>query len=118
MLRNKLFSKITMKTIRQWLEELPEPYKSVALRNAEDDVSRAIDDNVEHMSVALSRGFIWRESPEGSAFWRSVFYHYLTSTPLPPYPSHLPKTKEQTIEELKANIAAMQAQLEKLEGGV
>jgi hypothetical protein len=56
-----------MKTIREWLEELPEPHRTQAINNAEK--YDMIDISVDSLIDAIGQGFIWRESPEGGNYW-------------------------------------------------
>lgn len=55
-----------MKTIKQWLEELPEPYRTQALENLKSDKYDSIE-------KALLNAFDWWNSPEGWNYW-SEFY--------------------------------------------
>ena len=62
----------SMKTILQWLNELPPGYRERALRNASDvDKSRPCN----YMSVAIDC-FVWDTTPEGEDFWGSIFDEY------------------------------------------
>lgn len=52
-----------MKTIKQWLEELPEPYRTQALENYERK-------QMSHsLSLALASAFHWHYTPEGWNYW-------------------------------------------------
>lgn len=53
------------KTIMEWLETLPEPFKSKALDNASDN----LDAMQPTLSAAIYHGFDWKQSPEGFSFW-------------------------------------------------
>ena len=55
------------KTIKQWLEELPEPYRSQALENMSEN------SEVESLCIAIMKAFDWDESPQGSKYWLSVY---------------------------------------------
>jgi hypothetical protein len=56
------------KTIRAWFMELPEPYRSQALENAD------VPDNITlRLSDALLRGFEWGSTPQGDTYWDSLF---------------------------------------------
>jgi len=98
-----------MKTIREWLEMLPEPYKSAAIKNAEEDDEDRLDCYVDTLSEAITQGFIWEMTLEGQDYWSELHYRNRLEEAI------TPKSKEQQIEELKANIAKMQAELDKLE---
>jgi len=58
-----------MKTIREWLEDLPEPYRGQALANM--DIQRPGDPGGERpcMRNAIETSFRWRDSIEGTVYW-------------------------------------------------
>lgn len=58
-----------MKTIKEHLQELPEPARTKALANMwwEDEDTRQ-----EHARDALYQAFNWSKSPEGYKYWREV----------------------------------------------
>ena len=55
-----------MKTIRQWLSELPEPYRTQSLDNLP---SKSNIEKVSSMQAALINGFEWDKSPQGTQYW-------------------------------------------------
>jgi len=57
------------KTIKEWLNELPEPYRSQAIENAENTESGCLDGVETSIFGALMGGFVWLESKEGSDYW-------------------------------------------------
>ena len=59
-----------MKTIKQHLETLPEPYREMALNNTPED--RLDDCHTHSIEATLMAAFIFRNTPEGSSFWHSV----------------------------------------------
>lgn len=65
-----------MKTIRQWFEELPEPYREKAIRNMEEQVltHKHIypDNKVYDQETALYSGFVWSSTEEGIEYWSDV----------------------------------------------
>lgn len=61
-----------MKTIREWLSELPEPYRSQAL-DYENQQSSCWDVLVKCKSDALSLGLVWWKTKEGYDYWDTVF---------------------------------------------
>lgn len=71
-----------MKTIEQWLNELPDGYRERALRNTPKHRLSLEDD---FLPEALNKAFSWADSQEGRDFWYKVYEHYDT-TPLPPLP--------------------------------
>lgn len=69
-----------MKTIKQWLETLPEPYRGQALANLEKEES---DHIVSSDCEAVNWAFNWGESPEGFEHWYAVYRHLKHGDPLP-----------------------------------
>jgi len=59
-----------MKTTKQWLESLNEPYKSEALSNMIKGVS---DAKVKTMSEALLTAFPWNHTKQGFQYWDELF---------------------------------------------
>jgi hypothetical protein len=55
------------KTIKQWLETLPEPYRGQALANLKNP--EQIDNS---LNGALKGAFVWETSAEGHAYWEEV----------------------------------------------
>ncbi len=70
-----------MKTVKEWLEELPDGYRERALGQMLD-----ADRVVYSMAHALTRSLSWISSNEGFDFWSDVRNHYLYGLPLPPLP--------------------------------
>lgn len=63
-----------MKTIKEWLQTLPEPYRGLALFNLKTvpmAVGRAAVP-MRSLADALFDAFFWDESPEGNTFWSEV----------------------------------------------
>lgn len=60
------------KTIKEYLETLPEPYKTAAINNVNKNI---IDDYCTTMFGALN-SFEWISSKEGEVYWNSL-YDYL-----------------------------------------
>ena len=56
-----------MKTIKEWLEELPEPYRSQALENAEKE--KSLEGLEPSLGQALLAGFRWSNTNQGHAYW-------------------------------------------------
>ena len=61
------------KTIEQWLQELPEPFREQAMSNMGPNEA---EKEVEYISVALGRGFYWHDTDEGWDYWNSLHHHY------------------------------------------
>lgn len=66
-----------MKTIKEWLSELPEPYKTEAIEEAE----RLSPDTLNHITDSLSdtvlKMFCWADSRQGEDYWDNVYLHHL-----------------------------------------
>lgn len=60
------------KPIREWLNELPYPIRSRAIRNAEDFRKPFLDKPEISLREAVLGAFIWHETPEGHEFWNAV----------------------------------------------
>ena len=63
-----------MKTIEEWLQELPVEYRDKALANLRP-TNRYLRGHI--LSAAICEAFYWRESPEGSDFWGKVYNQIL-----------------------------------------
>ena len=55
------------KTILEWLEELPEPYRSQAIKNYDGEFKDAAT-----LSDALAYAFSWYASPEKKDYWKDL----------------------------------------------
>jgi len=62
-----------MKTIKEWLEQLPEPYRKQALQNLDPAETHTLR---EDMSSALDIAFLWKPSPEGWRYWEELAHEY------------------------------------------
>ena len=60
-------------TIEEFLDELPEPYRSKALNNMLPDAG---DLPVETLVDALLDAFVFKDTPEGSDFWNGVLEEF------------------------------------------
>jgi len=59
-----------MKTNRQHLESLPEPYNHMAIKNTR---KRQLEGEACSKADAVFGAFIWVLSPEGSDFWNAIY---------------------------------------------
>lgn len=67
-----------MKTTKQWLESLPEPYRSEALNNADPRV--LVKESTDSLlSEALISSFTWSTSSQGFNYWKKLHYSLLES---------------------------------------
>ncbi len=58
-----------MKTIKECLEELPEPYKTQAINNTNNITLKSIKGSLKN---ALYSCFRWKETNEGWEYWEKV----------------------------------------------
>lgn len=66
----KITTFVTMKTIKEWLETLPEPYRSKALSQAD---TRSLKEKCRTLALAISGSISWRGSVEGIEYWIDVY---------------------------------------------
>ena len=77
------------KTILEWFNQLPEPYKSQAIENAKNNNPFYGDVIVGSLAEAIGFGFLWHETPQKGAYWSGVLAHvkngefHLSSIPWP-----------------------------------
>lgn len=68
-----------MKTIKEWLSELPEPHKTEAIEEAE----RLSPDTLNHITLSLSdtilKMFLWVDSKQGTEYWDNVYMHSISA---------------------------------------
>jgi hypothetical protein len=72
------------KTIREWLEELPDPYRQKAIDNCRpgtlnsQSAAEAFEDDLvdlgweRNLASVLKYAFVWADSREGKQYWRDV----------------------------------------------
>lgn len=58
-----------MTTVKQYLEQLPEPARSRALENLFHEYA---DEWSTSLPAALKRAFLWHRSPEKYEYWKQV----------------------------------------------
>lgn len=63
-----------MKSIKEHLQSLPEPYSTLALKNMSEHSQGTWgpDSTEPSVETALSHAFVWASTPEGHAFWKAV----------------------------------------------
>lgn len=69
MIKEATLDKTPGRTVRAWLETLPEPYRTQSLMNV--PYSRWYKE-VRSLAGAVNFFFTWSESPEGYAYWHDV----------------------------------------------
>jgi hypothetical protein len=57
-----------MKKISEWLIELPEPQRTLALENFNRE-----DVMVDKLSLALLKAFFWRDTAQKCQYWSELF---------------------------------------------
>lgn len=60
------------KTMRKWYSELPEPYKSEAIRSHTDYFGKKTK-HAESLLLALLNGFEWGETEQGYEYWENIY---------------------------------------------
>lgn len=76
-----------MKTIKAWLNRLPDGYRELALANFMPGYGGDYVIPCINIRTALIRAFNWADSKEGYAFWRAVYgYLHRSESILPPIP--------------------------------
>lgn len=87
------------KTIREWFNELPKPYKEMAIKNLPVNESPV---KVTSLREAIVEGFDWDDSPQGNDFWNKVDDYLIGSKDkLPSIPKLKKKPKANTLEDWK-----------------
>lgn len=82
--------KKTPTTYRECLEALPDGYRELALKNAEEQGWDGENPNWTCTSIHAAIEFCihWEDTPEGFMFWKAIYYHYLNNSLLPELPNN------------------------------
>jgi hypothetical protein len=93
-----------MKTIREWLEELPEPYRTQALEAA-GDICTYPNAKAETLSGTVAGWICWPDTPQGWDYWEQVHKWCLNpqENDLPP-PWVAPTPRNETLRDRIATI--------------
>ena len=80
------------KSIREWLEELPDGYRELALHQRQLEINNGRDSDpiVDSMYQAIINNRTTTDPPPVNgdwSFWDNVASHYYDGTPLPKLPS-------------------------------
>jgi hypothetical protein len=70
-----------MKTLREWLNELPEPYNELAIANVLSE-GRGLDREINSITSAINV-FQWSSSPQGQNFWERIIDYYRRIAEIP-----------------------------------
>lgn len=62
-----------MKTIKEWLETLPEPYRTEAIENATNEGSIRFRTKHKSLSEALGSAFTWYFTLQGHDYWVDLY---------------------------------------------
>ena len=62
-----------MKTIKEWLSELPEPERSQSLKNLKNQKNKEADS----MPDAILSAFVWSETEQGRKYWERIRNKYM-----------------------------------------
>lgn len=63
---------MSRKPIRQWLEQLEEPYKTQALTNVTNQGRSNMDDTAGSLSGAINLSMDWSSTPQGHDYWQTI----------------------------------------------
>lgn len=62
-----------MKTIREWLNELPEPERSHAIVASKEQCGDVLlNSKSNSLLYALEKGFIWGDTVQGNRYWMDI----------------------------------------------
>jgi len=102
------------KTVKQWLETLPDGYRERALANCTRP--DGLETSLHH---TIPAAFRWADTPEGGKFWKQVYLWACNpdKNPLPPLPDDRNDlTCDQSeIEKLEAEITKLKSELATLQ---
>lgn len=63
-----------MKTIKEWLDQLPQPQRHEAINNVINQHGAiALENKVRSLTKAIQWGFDWDRSPEGAQYWYNLY---------------------------------------------
>ena len=60
------------KTVLEWLEMLPEPYRSQAIENTKKDEPHSCHEPRDTLSDAIGAAFCWEDTVEGDLYWHKI----------------------------------------------
>lgn len=79
--------KTIRKTVKEWVETLPEPYCSAVMSNLLRYREISYLNHIKcGLPDVLSGGFAWVDTIEGQPFWTSLHDSIVDGKDLPPYP--------------------------------
>lgn len=88
--------------IELFTENLPEPYRTAAISQIDEDYIERLKETPKNIASALVF-FVpfWKETKEGSEFWAVVHNHFLIPSEfseLPPYPEPKPTPEPKQVQ--------------------
>jgi hypothetical protein len=98
------------KTIREWLEQLPEPYRSQAIWQTSEERLLKV---VCAMAEAIQCMFIWMDSLQGDAQWYDVYQRAIAGEF--DRPAEQPPAFPDELSVLRVNITKLVAENARLE---
>jgi hypothetical protein len=67
---NNTKNKAMKKTLRQWFDMFPEPYRKQAIENTiELEGKERLEETDKNAVEAINGGFVWKQSPQGHDYW-------------------------------------------------
>lgn len=79
-----------MTIVQQYLDKLPEPYRTQALNNySERYIKNWPSSQVFDVSSALRLAFHWASSDEGAVYWNEIYNRSVTNNLVPDYRKYL-----------------------------
>jgi len=67
------------KTLKEWLSQLEEPYRTKALNHCE--AFGRLNDTAKSIDMAVVFAFVWGDTPETFKYWYNLFYRLRKETP-------------------------------------
>jgi hypothetical protein len=103
-------------TVKEWLSEMPEPYRTQALENLQNNNGYAGSNNIcKSTHSAITYGFLWQTTPQGVDYWRAVWRSFCEGTPLPaPWVKPQPDPFQATEHIFPAKVAEAVTEKESL----
>lgn len=91
-----------MKTIREWLEELPDDYSERAIRNTKE---RRLGQREGSLPRALKSAFNWYATDEKVGFWVGVYAKVMGyRDDWPPIPDAIPDPVIERLDRIEVKI--------------
>ena len=69
--KRKTVTKVKTKTVEQWLETLPEPYRTQAISQIDTGINKSRP--IESLNETLRQFAVWGSTKEGYFYWQAVY---------------------------------------------